>query len=112
MRQPPSFSKGIHYEETDILQPLVDEARKEGQADLVVLMTHIGLPKAIALAETLKGVDVILSADTHERTEEAVIRGSTWVVEAGAFGSHLGKLEIFVQDGKITRREDVYKRQI
>jgi sulfur-oxidizing protein SoxB len=105
MRQPPSFSKGIHYEETDILQPLVDEARKEGQADLVVLMTHIGLPKAIALAETLKGVDVILSADTHERTEEAVIRGSTWVVEAGAFGSHLGKLEIFVQDGKITRRD-------
>jgi 2',3'-cyclic-nucleotide 2'-phosphodiesterase (5'-nucleotidase family) len=105
LRQPPSFSAGIFYEESDILQPLVDEARKVGQADLIVLMTHIGLPKAVALAETLTGVDVILSADTHERTEQAIVRGQTWVVEAGAFGSHLGKLELFIENGRIVRRD-------
>jgi len=105
LRQPPSFSAGIRYEESDILQPLVDEVRKSGHADLVVLMTHIGLSKAVALAETLKGVDVILSADTHERTEQPIIRGQTWVVEAGAFGSHLGKLELVVENGRITHRD-------
>ena len=105
LRQPPSFSEGIVYEETGILQPLVDEARKEGKADLVVLLTHIGLPKAVSLAESLKGVDVILSADTHERTEKPIIRGNTWVVEAGAFGSHLGKLELIVANGRLSRRE-------
>lgn len=105
LRQPPSFSDGIIYQESDILQPLVDEARKTGHADLVVLITHIGLPKAIALAETLRGVDVILSADTHERTEKPIVRGDTWVVEAGAFGSHLGKFEIIVENGRIKRRE-------
>ncbi len=104
LRQPPSFSEGILYDESDILQPLVDKARKTGQADLVVLMTHIGLPKAVALAETLTGVDVILSADTHERTEQAIVRGQTWVVEAGAFGSHLGKLDLVIENGRITQR--------
>lgn len=105
LRQPPSFSEGIVYEESNILQSLVDEARKVGKADLVVLMTHIGLPKAVALAETLTGVDVILSADTHERTEKPIISGNTWVVEAGAFGSHLGKLELVIENGRITQRD-------
>lgn len=105
LRQPPSFSAGIRYEETGILQPLVDEVRKTGRADLVILMTHIGLPKAVALAGTLTGVDVILSADTHERTEQPIVRGQTWVVEAGAFGSHLGKLELVVENGRITQRD-------
>jgi sulfur-oxidizing protein SoxB len=105
LRQPPSFSEGIRYEETDILQPLVDEVRKKEKADIVVLMTHIGLPKAVALAETLTGVDAILSADTHERTEKPIIRGNTWIVEAGAFGSHLGKLDLTVENGRITRRD-------
>src|SRR5690606_20893494 len=40
----------------------------------------------------------ILSADTHERTYEPIVRGDTWIVEAGAFASFVGVLDITVDD--------------
>lgn len=93
-RQPPGFSAGFIYEGSEVLQPLIDEIRNSKKADAVVLLTHIGLPKAVGLADKVSGVDVILSSDTHERTYAPIVRGKTWIVEPGAFGSFLGKLEI------------------
>lgn len=104
-RQPPSFSEGFIYKGAEVLQPLVDGILNKDQADVIVLLTHIGLPKAVHLAEKLKGVDVILSSDTHERTYDPVIRGNTWIVEAGAFGSFLGQLDIELKaDGSIDKK--------
>lgn len=95
-RQPPHMSEGLSFGDTEVLQPLVDELRERRRVDVVVVATHIGLPKAVHLADTLRGVDVVLSADTHERTYEPIIRGDTWVVEAGAFGSFVGTLDLTV----------------
>jgi sulfur-oxidizing protein SoxB len=93
-RQPPGFSAGFIYEGSDVLKPLIDEIRGSNQADVVVLLTHIGLPKAVGLADKVSGVDIILSSDTHERTYSPIVKGNTWIVEPGAFGSFLGKLDI------------------
>lgn len=93
-RQPPHMSEGLNFQATEVLQPQIDRLRNEEKVDLVVLVTHIGLPKATALASQLKGEDIILSADTHERTYEPVIEDGTWIVEAGAFASFVGKLEV------------------
>ena len=104
-RQPPSYSKGLTFEKSDVIQPLIDELRRKEKADVVVLLTHVGLPKSIRLAETLKGVDFVLSGDTHERTYEPIVRGDTWVVEPGSFGSFLGRLDFTLKSGKITDRK-------
>lgn len=98
IRQPPHLSEGLAFDANQVLPPLVTELREEHQVDLVILATHIGLPKAIGLADTIEGVDVVLSADTHERTYEPIIRGNTWVVEAGAFGSFVGILDIHLNE--------------
>lgn len=98
-RQPPHMSEGLFFRGAEVLQPLVDELRGRQGVEVVVLATHIGLPKAIHLADTLRGVDVVLSADTHERTYDPIVRGETWVVEAGAFGSFVGTLDLIV-DGR------------
>lgn len=101
-RQPPSYSAGLKFAGAEVLQPLIDELRPK--ADVVVLLTHIGLPKAVDLAGKLKNVDVLLSGDTHERTYEPIVRGSTWVVEPGSFGSFLGRLDLTVTRGRVTAR--------
>jgi 2',3'-cyclic-nucleotide 2'-phosphodiesterase (5'-nucleotidase family) len=103
-RQPPHLSEGLAFHGTEILQPRIDELREERGVDVVVLATHIGLPKSIRLAEELEDVDVLLSADTHERTEEPIVRGETWVVEAGAFASFVGVLDLTVADGEVVDR--------
>ena len=104
-RQPPSYSKGLAYDGADVLPPLSDELRRNEKAEVVVLLTHVGLPKSIRLAETLKGLDFVLSGDTHERTYEPIVRGDTWVVEPGSFGSFLGRLDFTVKGGKVVDRK-------
>ncbi len=104
-RQPPSYSKGLSFDGAEVLPPLIERLRDREKVDVVVLLTHIGLPKSIRLAETLKGVDIVLSGDTHERTYEPIVRGDTWVVEPGGFGSFLGRLDVTVRDGKVVGRE-------
>ena len=96
VRQPPFMSEGLKFQNAEVLQPLVSELRNEKDVDVVVIVSHIGLPRAVGLADTLKGVDIILSADSHERTYEPIIREDTWVVEAGAFGSFVGLLDVMV----------------
>lgn len=104
-RQPPFMSDGLAFQAREVLQPLVDKLRNEEKVDLVVLVTHIGLPKAIALAGQLEGEDIILSADTHERTYDPIIHDGTWIVEAGAFASFVGKLDLsFDAKGKLVDR--------
>jgi S-sulfosulfanyl-L-cysteine sulfohydrolase len=103
-RQPPGFSKGFIYKGSEVLQPLINKIRNSNSADAVILLTHIGLPKAVGLAEKVTGVDVILSSDTHERTYEPIIKGDTWIVEPGAFGSFIGNLTLELNNaGKLKK---------
>ncbi len=103
-RQPPSYSKGLLFDKDDVLPPLVERLRKVERADVVVVLSHIGLPKAISLAERLHGVDIMLSGDTHERTYEPIVRRDTWIVEPGGFGSFFGRLDVTVAGGRVTDR--------
>lgn len=105
LRQPPAYSRGITYDGPEELPSLVRRAREEKGADVVLLASHIGLSKAVDLAGKVPGVDVHLSADTHERTYEPIAVGDTWVVEPGAFGSFLGRLDLVVHDGKVIDRK-------
>ena len=103
-RQPPSYSRGLLFDTEDVLPPLINRLRHEERADLIVLLSHVGLPKAIALAGRLPDLDVILSGDTHERTYEPIVRRKTWVVEPGSFGSFLGRLDVTFENGRLTDR--------
>lgn len=99
-RQPPAYSQGLHYTGPEELPPLVEEVREKG-ADVVVLLSHIGLAKAVDLTDSLEGIDLHLSSDTHERTYRPIDRNGVWVVEPGAFGSFLGRLDLWVENGRI-----------
>lgn len=99
-RQPPAYSTGLRYDDHAELPKLVEGLRADG-AEVVLLMSHVGLGKAVALAEQIPGVDAHLSSDTHERTYTPIEVGESWVVEPGAFGSFLGRLDLWVADGQV-----------
>lgn len=99
-RQPPTYSEGLRYSGADGLNDEAIRLREAG-AELVILVSHIGLSKAVELSERLEGFDFHLSSDTHERTYEPIDVKGVWVVEPGAFGSFLGKLVIHMRDGII-----------
>lgn len=103
-RQPPAYSRGLAYTGPEALPGLVEELKREEQVDVVLLMSHIGLSKAVALTRDVPGIDAHLSSDTHERTYQPIDVDGTWVVEPGAFGSFLGRLDLWVQDGRVVDR--------
>lgn len=104
LRQSPMYSKGIVYTKPeDNLKEYVTLLREQEQCDFVIILSHLGLSQQIALGNNpdCQGVDYIFGADTHERIRKPIQAEYTKIVEPGAFGSFIGKLNIQVKDGKV-----------
>ena len=104
LRQSPLYSKGIVYTKPeDNLKEYVTLLREQEQCDFVIILSHLGLSQQIALGNNpdCQGVDYIFGADTHERVRKPIQAEYTKIVEPGAFGSFIGKLDIQVKDGKV-----------
>ncbi|MCF8452365.1 MAG: bifunctional metallophosphatase/5'-nucleotidase [Pedobacter sp.] len=109
IRQSPGYSKGIIYTKPEEnLAHYVDVLRNQEQCAYVLLLSHLGLSQQIHLANLpeCEGVDYILGGDTHERVRKPIQCRYSKVVEPGAFGSFVGKLELRIKDGKVI--QDTY----
>nr|WP_294934697.1 bifunctional metallophosphatase/5'-nucleotidase [uncultured Flavobacterium sp.] len=110
IRQSPNYSKGILYTNPEEnLAHYVDVLRNQEQCSYVIMIAHLGLSQQIALANSkeCEGVDYILGGDTHERVRKPIVCKYSKVVEPGAFGSFIGKLDLVIQNGKVI--EDHYE---
>lgn len=103
-RQSPAYSEGIRFEHADYNVAKYIKLLKEVEGcGIIFIVTHMGLAQQVGLANNpaAEGADFILGADTHERVRVPIQGKYTKVVECGAFGSFLGKLDIEVEDGKM-----------
>ncbi len=71
-------------------------------AQLIVVLSHLGLGADQKLAEAVPEIDVIVGGHSHNRMKRALVVGSTLIVQAGAHLSDLGVLELEVEQGKVT----------
>ena len=93
----PNWSFGIR--END-LQINVEKARKDGAA-LVVLLSHNGFDVDRKLAARVTGIDVILTAHTHDALPDVVKVGKTLLVASGSHGKFVSRLDLDVRDGEV-----------
>lgn len=84
-------------------------ALREKRADVVIALTHLGLRADRALAHAVPGVDVIVGGHSHTAlgTDDAppypLMVNGVAVVQAGAYGRHLGRLSLeFGPDGGLS----------
>lgn len=104
IRQSPNYSKGIIYTKPeDNLAHYVDVLRNQEKCAFVAIVAHLGLSQQIHLADlpACEGVDYILGGDTHERVRKPIQAKYAKVVEPGAFGSFVGKLDLKIENGKV-----------
>ncbi len=75
----------------------------EAQAGLVVVLSHLGYDGDQALAAAVDGIDVIVGGHSHVFLEHPKEVNGTVIVQAGAKGQVLGRLELTVDlaTGKI-----------
>lgn len=108
IRQSPNYSKGIIYTKPeDNLAHYVDVLKNDEQCAYVIILAHLGLSQQIYLSnlEDCKGVDYIFGGDTHERVRKPIQGKYAKVVEPGAFGSFIGKLNLTIEKGKVVKDE-------
>ena len=94
----PDLTFGI---QEDGAQKLVDELRGAKKADVVVLLSHNGFSTDVKMAGRVRGIDVILGGHTHDALTEPAVVGQTLVVNSGAHGKFLSRLDLDVRDGRI-----------
>ncbi len=80
---------------------MVDELRNVDKVDVVVLLSHSGTDASgkgedADLAAAVSGIDVIISGHTHVALPNPVQVGNTLIVQSGAYGANLGRLELSV----------------
>jgi sulfur-oxidizing protein SoxB len=94
----PKWSFGIREED---VRTNVAKARKEG-AQLVVLLSHNGFDCDRKLATRVPGIDVILTAHTHDALPEAVRVNKTLLIASGSHGKFLSRVDLDVRGMEVT----------
>jgi sulfur-oxidizing protein SoxB len=93
----PRWSFGIRE---GALRRSVAAARRQGAA-VVVLLSHNGFDVDRKLATRVEGIDVILTAHTHDALPEPVRVGRTLLIASGSHGKFLSRLDIEVANGRM-----------
>jgi 2',3'-cyclic-nucleotide 2'-phosphodiesterase (5'-nucleotidase family) len=103
-RQSPAYSEGIKFAHAEKNAAKYISYLKETEGcDIIFLVTHMGLAQQVGLANNpaVEGIDFILGADTHERVRVPIEGKYAKVVECGAFGSFVGKLDLYFDNKKL-----------
>ncbi len=99
---PQRFVPGLTFGiQEDHAQKLVNELRDAKKADLVVLLSHNGLSTDLKMAGRVRGLDVVLGGHTHDGLPAPIMVGSTLVINSGAHGKFLSRLDLDVRGGRV-----------
>jgi S-sulfosulfanyl-L-cysteine sulfohydrolase len=100
---PQRFVPGLTFGiQEDHAQKLVNELRDVGKAEVVILLSHNGLSTDLKMARRVHGLDVVLGGHTHDGLPAPIVVGRTLVVNSGAHGKFLSRLDLDVQGGRVT----------
>ncbi|MFA9456668.1 bifunctional UDP-sugar hydrolase/5'-nucleotidase [Halalkalibacter sp. AB-rgal2] len=64
------------------------------EADVIVLLSHLGLRSDRELAKSIEGLDVIIGGHTHHVLEEGEVINETLIAQAGKHGAYLGEVDL------------------
>jgi sulfur-oxidizing protein SoxB len=93
----PDWEFGIR--ENELVKEVAD-ARAEG-ADIVVLLSHNGFDVDRKLASRVKGIDVILTAHTHDAMPGVLRVGDAILVATGSHGKFVSRIDLDIRDKKV-----------
>ena len=92
------------------VQEHVRELRDKEKVDLVLLLSHMGLPTDMKFVSRVRGIDAVIGAHTHDLVKVPIKVGGTLVCQAGSHGKNLGRLDLTVRNGKVVKYDhEVYR---
>lgn len=99
---PKKFSQGIYMSpEYEEVPKIVSKLKNEHKVDLVIFLSHLGLPTDYRLLSTTSGIDICISGHTHNRLTQPINVGGTLLIQSGVHGSFVGRLDLDILNGKV-----------
>jgi 5'-nucleotidase / UDP-sugar diphosphatase len=81
----------------------VQYLRNVEKCQIVILVSHLGLPTDKIVANTVPGIDLILGGHDHILTKQAVMSGGVPIVHIGHWGQYLGDYQLELQTNGSTK---------
>ncbi|MFD2110971.1 bifunctional metallophosphatase/5'-nucleotidase [Thiorhodococcus fuscus] len=80
-----------------VARRLVPELRD--RADLVVVLSHLGLAQDRRLADSVQGIDLIVGGHNHHVLQQPVVQSGVPILQAGERGEWIGRMDLVCRDG-------------
>lgn len=84
-------------------QHLVNDLRNK--SDLIIVLSHLGLPADVELAKAVRGIDIIVGGHSHTRIDKPMKIHQTLIVQDWEHAKVLGVLDVTVGNQNIIRHE-------
>ena len=91
-------------------QNLVNELTPK--TDLIILLSHLGYPKDVELAQTVSGVHIIVGGHTGVNLTNPPVFKNTLIVQTASKGMYGAKLDLTLLDNKNTFYNKATKRSL
>lgn len=80
----------------------------KGKADMIVILSHLGIHEDEKMAEDFPEIDIILGAHTHHVLHHGKLVHDTLLCCAGKYGFYIGQVQIQVDEQKRMIKKDAY----
>jgi len=110
----PKNVKGLTFRDPiAVAKEMVNQLEK--QADVIVLLSHLGLDNPICtsatVAKKVPGIDVIIDGHSHTELEEGMVVGETLIAQTGAHLNNLGIVTLTVKNDTITKKAELFSKE-
>lgn len=86
----------------EVLPDLLNTVKK--QADIIVLLSHLGYSEDDTIAEKYPEIDIIIGSHTHHLYQHGKYQGTTLIAAAGRFGDYVGEITIELKQHQIQEK--------
>lgn len=95
---PEKMSGGLRFTSGIEEVPKYIEKLKADGANLIVLLSHNGFPQDVELLNQVHGIDICLSAHTHNRIYSPIEVNGARIVQCGCHGAFVGKFTLDIKN--------------
>ncbi|VVB71514.1 Uncharacterised protein [uncultured archaeon] len=100
---PDHFSKGLSFTLGREELPLYIKEMQHERVDLIIVISHLGFPQDVLLAQEVAGVDLWLSGHTHNRLYQPLYVNGAAIIQSGCHASFLGRIDLELEGGRISQ---------
>ena len=87
----------------DIIPELLKQL--QGQYDILVLLSHLGLYTDEKIAARFPEFDVIIGSHTHHLLEHGKRVNQSLLAAAGKYGQYIGKIDLVIEDNQVVNSQ-------